>query len=45
MKQHLNFKMSLPDSSFSLYLRKIYEESKGLIVILEVENRGKGAAM
>ncbi|AUH72801.1 hypothetical protein [Legionella sainthelensi] len=36
MKQSIKFEMSLPDSSFSLYLRQLHEESNRLVVILEV---------
>lgn len=34
--------MSLPDSSFSLYLRQLYQEDNRLVVILEIEQRKGG---
>jgi len=40
MKQLIQFKMSLPDSSYDLFLRKVYEESDRLVVILEIEQGG-----
>lgn len=42
MKQLIQFKMSLPDSSYDLCLRKVYEEDDRLVVILEIEQEGGG---